>query len=304
MFDFFTVVNGRTPLRLNILRLSEELQRFLTKLFRDQAKTMKSKNRTDFSGSYRAEFGEVLTIANYTLPELYRNIPQASKEGFVKFSFTTNTATREKDRRVSLKAIFAVNSNADNPCYYFQSLTSSKVLYQRNLMLFSGETFCHSSDNALIPDTKLAAIYEDRELMFTSYHAISPFLDIAEYFHEATKEEIKEVLEDSLFTCDEATKQTILENSDEWMRKRFAGLRTLLPEIRKNKPGSIAAKARNYKLNIKLTDQHIRKGETKKVIVFPKETEDVKKLLAFLNEEMYTGELTGKQYKSNSQIQI
>ena len=104
-------------------------------------------------------------------------------------------------------------------------------------------------------------------------------------------------ISDDIFHCDEALLAKIISNADEWVRKRFSGLRTLLPEISKNKPSFIVDKARKYGINAPI----VRSGG-KESISIPKDMEEIKKFLAFLNEEMYTGELTGKQYKSNSQI--
>ena len=295
--EFFAVVNGRLPIRLNRLVLSADLQKSMTSDFQKQADTLCKKTRQVFSSSYRVESDESLFIEDFRLPDLYKDILQRS-DSLDKFSFTTQTVS-QSERKVSVKAIFGVEQTRNGADMYFQSLSATRVLFQKNWIVYSSDTFSKMDSNGLILDTKLAAAYKDGDLIFTSYRTISPFLDIADYFHAATEEEIKETLSDSLFHCDDALLVMIASNADEWMRKRFSGLRTLLPEISKNKASVIVDKARKYGI-----DTNVIKSGGKPSISVPKDLGEVKKFLAFLNEEMHTGELTGTQYKSNSQIAI
>jgi hypothetical protein len=86
--------------------------------------------------------------------------------------------------------------------------------------------------------------------------------------------------------------------ADAWMRKRFTALKAsgILDRVTARK---VANKGKKFGV-----DCQVRKKDGKNVLVFPLDKKEAKKLLAFLNEGYYVGELTGALYQSNSQTQI
>jgi len=78
------------------------------------------------------------------------------------------------------------------------------------------------------------------------------------------------------------------------MRKRFSALLAsgILNGIR---PRTAANRAMKYGVDI-----DVRAVNGKQAIVFPMEKKAAKKLLSFLNEEYYQGELSERLYQTNS----
>jgi hypothetical protein len=198
----------------------------------------------------------------------------------------------------AVRSIFAAqhDAQADSTTIWFQAFNRSRLLVTGMTILFQQNTFQKLNNAGLTLDSKLAAVYQDGNLLFRSYSTVKSFLDVTEYFHEATNEEITSVLHCPFVSCDD--EEAVLDFADAWMRKRFSALKAsgILDRVT---PRKVANKAKKFGLNCQ-----IKKKDGKNVLVFPMDKKEAKRLLSFLNEGYYVGELTGALYQSNSQTQI
>jgi len=291
LFHFFAITqtSGKDQKVVRI-RTTQPLQAELTKLFEQQAEDFLDRDAEEiaFDGGYKVDDHEIFVIDNFPLGD---NLATASKnpnqfEDIVLDSETTP----------SIKSILAASyDRKDNkPTVYFQAFSRSQLLVKSRLtILHSSATFHKLQEEGLTLGTSLAAIFRDGKLYFRSFALINRFLDVKDYFKEATDEEILEVVGHAVLLAEDTDKLTKL--ADSWMRKRFAALQSsgILGQITARKT---ANKAKKYGFELE-----IKKKDGKDAIVFPSDKKKAKQLLTFLNEGFYQGELTDRLYQTNSQ---
>ncbi len=272
------------------IRTTQSLQTDLTKLFEQQAEDFIDRDAEEiaFDGSYKVDDHEIFVIDNFPLGN---SLSSASKHPnqFEDIALDSETTP-------SIKSILAAahDRNDDKPTVYFQAFSRTQLLVKSRLtILHSSATFHRLKEEGLTLGTSLAAIFRDGRLYFRSFALINRFLDVKEYFKEATDEEILEVVGHSVLLAEDTDKLTKL--ADSWMRKRFAALQTsgILDQITARKT---ANKAKKYGFEL-----DIKKKDSKDAIVFPSDKKKAKQLLTFLNEGFYQGELTDRLYQTNSQ---
>ncbi|MFZ1005871.1 MAG: Kiwa anti-phage protein KwaB-like domain-containing protein, partial [Candidatus Sulfotelmatobacter sp.] len=233
--------------------------------------------------------GEIFTIQPFQLPEDYANAPKHPNE-YESISFDANNPP-------SIKAILAgVHSHSTNTTkLYFQSYSTTQLLLNNFTLLtalHSKGTFHKLNYAGLTLGSRLTAVFQDDTLLFRSYTLVNRFLDIKDYFREATDEEVSLVLSHKLFDVED--QDDVVNMSDSWMRKRFSALQAsgILDKIT---PRKTANKAAKYGLTIE-----VNRKDGKDAIAFPTDKRKAKQLLAFLNEGYFQGELTDQLYQTNS----
>ena len=291
LFHFFAITQATgKDHKVMRIRTTQSLQADLTKLFEQQADDFLGRDAEEiaFDGSYKVDDHEIFVIDKFPLGD---NLASASKtpnqyEDIILDSATTPT----------IKSILAASyDRKDNkPTVYFQAFSRTQLLVKSRLtILHSSATFHRLQEEGLTLGTSLAAIFRDEKLYFRSFALINRFLDVKEYFKEATDEEILEVVGHSVLLAEDTGKLTTV--ADSWMRKRFAALQSsgILDKITARKT---ANKAEKYGVAIQ-----VKKKDGKDAIVFPSDKKKAKQLLTFLNEGFYQGELTDRLYQTNSQ---
>jgi hypothetical protein len=292
LFHFFAITQtlGKDQKVVRI-RTTQGLQTELTKMFEQQAEEFLDRDAEEiaFDGGYKVDDHEIFVIDKFPLSD---DLASASKtpnqfEDIVLDSETTP----------SIKSILAASyDRTDNkPTVYFQAFSRSQLIAQKRfaISLHAKSTFEKLNKEVLILGTNLAAVFKDGKLYFRSFALINRFLDVKEYFKEATNEEILEVVGHAVLLAEDTDKLTKL--ADSWMRKRFAALQSsgILGQITARKT---ANKAKKYGFELE-----IKKKDGKDAIVFPSDKKKAKQLLTFLNEGFYQGELTDRLYQTNSQ---
>lgn len=118
--------------------------------------------------------------------------------------------------------------------------------------------------------------------------AVNTFLPLADFYEEASEQQIREVLAHEKLAPENV--DALAVESNQWFRKRFAMLRDsgVLTDFT---PNQIKTKAKGYDVEIR-----IQNGK----IVFPEAKPAAKKLLQFLNEELFRGAITETLYETNS----
>jgi hypothetical protein len=117
---------------------------------------------------------------------------------------------------------------------------------------------------------------------------VNTFLPLGDFYEEASEQQIRQVLaHDKLAPVNV---EAIATESNQWFRKRFAMLRDS-GVLDQYSAKQIQVRSKGYDVEI-----HVHKGK----IVFPEDRPSAKKLLQFLNEELFRGAITETLYETNS----
>jgi hypothetical protein len=172
----------------------------------------------------------------------------------------------------------------------FQNFSRSHVIRPGRFLFLQNNTYESTERPGLTLDNKLSAVYrpDDQTLLFHNFRTVNTFLPLADFYEEASEQQIREVLgHDRLQPEDE---DALAVNANQWFRKRFAMLRDsgvldnyTADQIRNHSEG--------YEVDVLIEDGKI---------VFPAEKREAKRLLQFLNEEIFRGAITETLYETNS----
>jgi len=274
------------------LVLSDDATQSLSDLFDEQSKNFIKDDtiKVRFSEScFKADSGTILFVEQYHLPTIYRRALDDSS--------SIPRFTMSKTDAVHIRSIFAIDTNEQTgESILFQSSGATKILDTNRTLFYRDDSFHKLNEPGFIIDSQLAAIFKDGRLYFRSYSVVNRFLDLMGYLHAATNPQIRDFLNSPLFVCDDI--DAVLDCSDDWMRRRFTSIQTL-GTLKNLNAKTAAKKAKKYKIDLSLADKN-----GKKAFIVPKDKKEIKQLLRFLNEEYYTGELTGNQYLTNSHTQV
>lgn len=191
----------------------------------------------------------------------------------------------------SIKGIagFARDENG-NELVLFQNFSRSHVISPGTFLLLRNGTYETTERPGLALDTKLAAVHfpAEQKLLFRNFRTVNTFLALGDFYEEASEQQIREVLaHDKLAPVNV---EAIATESNQWFRKRFAMLRDS-GVLDQYSAKQIQARSKGYDVEI-----HVHKGK----IVFPEDRPSAKKLLQFLNEELFRGAITETLYETNS----
>jgi hypothetical protein len=128
----------------------------------------------------------------------------------------------------------------------------------------------------------------DSKLLFHNFRTVNTFLPLADFYEEASEEEIRKVLAHKLLAAEDA--DALATDTNLWFRKRFALLKDSAV-LDKYSAKQIQARSKGYDVDVRIS-----KGR----IVFPAARGPAKKLLQFLNEELFRGAITETLYETNS----
>ena len=175
----------------------------------------------------------------------------------------------------------------------FQNFTAQRVIRPGRVLFLESNTYTGIQRPGLMLDTRLNAAYlpTEQKLLFHSFRAANTFLPLADYYKEASEEEIREVLEHPLIMAEEP--DALAVDPNQWFRKRFAMLRDS-DILNRFSAATIRTKSEGHNVSV-----IVQSGK----IVFPSDKDAAKRLLQFLNEELYKGPITEILYETNSKRQ-
>lgn len=288
-FQFFAVTRASDLTHtLQKVTLSRDLQSELSKLFEEQSseylgERVKSKS---FTPTYTPLDGEVIEIDSFGLPDHLQNTLSAPQE-FADLSMPFT------DAAPVIKAILAVDS--ENQRFYFQYFDRSRILRRSATAIFKGGMFQKLDDPGITIDNHLAAVIADGKLRFRSFHRVNQFLDLKDFFREATDSDIELVLKHDKLAVEDA--DGIIATLSPRMRKRFSiVIASGILDHEKATPERIQSRAKKFDgIEVRLSG---RPGERR--VIFPSDAKTMGLLLRFLAEELYISEITEQQREANS----
>jgi len=269
--------------------LTAALNDELANLFADQqAALLGDKQFIAFTGSYNVDAGEIFTLGDYPLP------PEISQAIGNPLTCPVLNLTTETHR---IKALFSGTWSANTKTVNFQVFDAGKLLKRGFTLIGSGETYKKLEEPGLMLQDKLTAHYHNGTLHFSSYHNTKRFLDLADYYREATDTDLDAFAATELFAFEDEA--GFKEQADSIIRKKIALLQK--NEVLKNiTVADIQNVATNF--NAELPEEHhvnITVNEDGKLLI-PENKKQLKELIRFLDEDYVTAPLTKRKCLTNS----
>lgn len=284
---FALVDDDDAPIRR--IPLTAALNSELAQLFAEQqAALLGDRQPIAFTGSYNVDEGEIFNIADYPMPQA---IGQAIGNPLTCPVLDLKTETHR------IKALFSGNWTAANKTVNFQVFDAGKLLKRGFTLIGSGDTYKKLEEPGLMLQDKLTAHFHNGTLYFNSYYNTKRFLDLADYYREATDTDLDDFAATDLFAFEDEA--SFKEQADSIIRKKIALLQKneVLKDITVT---DIQTVANNF--NAELPEEHhitITVNDDGKLVI-PEDKKQLKELIRFLDEDYVTAPLTKRKCLTNS----
>lgn len=237
----------------------------------------------DFNAGYQPEAHERFRLRAFALPDW---LSAEDSQSVVALDAITNDDTLLD----ATKGIAAFTRRDGAEVILFQNFSRSHVIQPGRFLFLQNDTYESTQRPGLTLDNKLSAVYRpgDQTLLFYNFRTVNTFLPLADFYEEASEQEIRDVLgHDVLRPEDE---DALAVNANQWFRKRFAMLRDS-GVLDNYSADQIRDHSAGYEVDV-----DVQQGK----IVFPADKREAKRLLQFLNEELFRGAITETLYETNS----
>lgn len=284
---FALVEDEQAPIRR--IPLTADLGAELTQFFASQQSDfLGNKQQIAFSGSYNVDSGEIFTITEYPLPDTIGN---ALSNPLPCQVLNLNNETHR------IKALFTGNWSNTNKTVNFQVFDSGKLLTKGWTLIGSGNNYKKLEEPGLILQDKLTAHYANGTLYFSSYHNTKRFLELGDYYREATDTDLNTFVATELFAFEDES--SFKDNADSIIRKKVALLQKnrVLDDLSVTDIQNVA-----NSFNQGLPEDHhinITINADGKLVV-PQDKKQLKELIRFLDEDYVLAPLTKRKCLTNS----
>ena len=278
-----TKLDGRICLRR--IPLHQTLQDDLAESWQEQYEAFFDEiQEIDFNAGYQPEEHERFCLTDFELPECMAGETSNSVADL-------DVIGKDEEALDAVRGMVAfARDDQGEEVVLFQNFSRSHVISPGTFLLLKGNTYQAPEHPGLTLERKLSAVYLPTEgkLLFQSFRIVNTFLPLADFYEEASEQEIQKVLAHERFAPVNAV--VTATDANQWFRKRFAMLRDS-GVLDKYTAAQIKKRSTGYDVEIQ-----IKQGK----IVFPVEKPAAKKLLQFLNEELFRGAITETLYETNS----
>ena len=284
-FHLAAIVKERTQTRLLQIPLHQALQGSLAESWEAQnVKFVEGIEEIAFNAGYSPEKHERFRLADYEPPDWLAKENSQTIENL-------DTIASDEELIDSITGTVAMaRSDQGEERVLFQNFTRSRVIRPGGFLFLDGNTYKSAERRGLTLDVALSAVYQptERKLLFHSFRTVNTFLPLADFYQEASEQEIREVLDHPLLAAEDP--DAAVGNANQWFRKRFAMLKDsgILDEY---SAAEIQSRSDGHNVSIKVSNSEI---------VFPADKAESKRVLQFLNEELYRGPITETLYETNS----
>lgn len=237
-----------------------------------------------FNAGYTPEAHECFFLADFAPPKWLGSTTNSSVRTFPPLNQNEGLVS-------SITGFMGVAHDASGVnLVLFQNFSRSHVIQPGHFLFLQKGTYETTQKPGLSLDSKLSAVYypSNKKLLFRSFRTVNTFLPLSDYYEEATEKQVREILTHEKLAPEDV--DVLATDTNQWFRKRFA----LLSDsgvLDKFSAKQIQARSKGYGLDVR-----IEKGK----IVFPKAKSAAKKLLQFLNEELFRGPITDTLFEANS----
>lgn len=284
-FHLAAIAKSRTGTSLFHIPLYQELQESLAESWGAQYEQfMTDITEIDFDIGYIPEGDDCFRLVDYEAPK-WLATEDSSRVASLEI------ITSQKGILEITKAIAAFARDAKGTeLVLFQNFSKSRVIRPGRSLFLRHGTYRSEEQPGLILDGKLCAVYlpTQGKLLFRNFRNTNTFLPLAEVYRDASDREIREVLSHERLAPEDI--DASIAGATQWVRKRVAMLRDS-GLLEKYSPQEIRSHAENYSVQV-----NVVRGK----LVFPSDKHEAKRLLQFLNEEIFRGAITEKLYETNS----
>lgn len=278
------ILRQRNQRRLLRIPLTRDLQEALTANWREQYSAFtEGVEEIPFDPGYRVEEGEVFVLPDFQMPEWLSEDSES-----IQYLDTINSVPDSMENICGI-AGFTVGQSGQ-ALHLFQNFSRSRVIQPEQILLFEGEFYSTSKYRSLSLSSQLEAVLfpDNPRLLFRDFRATNSFLPLSDFYKEASAREVRQVLSHRLLVPDDI--DALASEPSPWFRKRFAMLRDsgLLDQVSAT---DLQRRASGYPVQVEVVDGRV---------VFPADKRAAKRLLQFLNEEIFRGPITQTVYEANS----
>lgn len=284
-FQLASIVKNGTQTRLLRIPLLQELQDSLSESWYAQYKEfVREIDEVAFDSGYQPEEHERFCLDNYSPPDWLCGKSSTTVSDLDEINGDETIIN-------SIKGLVAfVRNEQSEELALFQNFTPSQVIRPGRFLFLESGTYRSAPRTGLTLSAKLSAVYRpnDNKLLFHNFRSANTFLPLADFYKEASNTEIKEVLNHRLLAPQ--NQDAVVLSANQWSRKRFAMLKDS-GVLDSYSAEEIKLRSSGYDVTIKIVDDKI---------FFPVDKSESKKLLQFLNEELFRGAITDTLYETNS----
>ena len=263
--------------------LHQDLQRLLTASWQEQLYLFITDiDEVDFDAGYKPDSHERFRLNAFTLP------------GWLQGMNSQMVRTLESIQRGNFDAIKSIAAftrlENGNELIMFQNFNHSNIIIPGSFLFLAHDYYEAMPHPGFSLDNKLSAVYtqHDGKLLFHNFRATNIFLPLSDFYRESSEQDIRAILAHNLFAPRDA--DALAVGASQWFRKRFAMLND--SHILDNYTAQdILHRSDGYAIHIELENERV---------VFPSDKASAKRLLQFLNEELFKGAITETLYETNS----
>ncbi|MFP1824510.1 Kiwa anti-phage protein KwaB-like domain-containing protein [Lonsdalea quercina] len=287
----FVLMDSNVATKILRIELDSNASSTINTIFNNQKLHFESHHSTvlSFYAGYTPSYGECFKLSNFK--------ESAALIDAVTRSTAIPVWDPNKIDAKHIKALFVgIASPQNNDLIAIQTFNKKQILDTSKsfvMKLFSSSNTFSKADNVGFNlDDKLVAIINGSDIFFKSFFKLRSIFDMSNYFEEATDQEVNDFAMHSAFEVPPGFKMDTVADTV---------IRTKVTLI--NKSGTLntqtistlksAAQKINFPLQVSLV------GGIEKIII-PQEKKAIKALLDFLDEDIFTSEITQTVYKSNS----
>jgi len=266
--NFYAILTDDTVKNIN---LTQQVIPSVRDIFLTAGQGLAEKETVLFTGNYKVEEDEILYV---TMP-LQENITEVATNALGIENLNLNTD--------AIRALFWY----EDGIYYFQNFDNRRLLRNRNVIVYSGNTYSKLEENAFVLEPHINGIYADGNFYFTNYANANKIFSLADFYHEATDEEIRQFAVGGKVAIDQ-----------KWFMRSNTVIRKNITLLQKSNVLATAdtRKVKRHAAKFKLAIELDPDGK----IIFPNNHKVAKDILTFLNEQFFRGVMTGKPYRTNS----
>lgn len=284
-FQLAAIVKRRTATELLRIPLHRNLQSTLSETWSEQfARFANGVSEIEFEAGYTAGINERFRISNFTLPEWLKGVDTESA------SALDSIGSDQNEFRSVTGMVAHSRVEGGRELVLFQNFTRTQVIKPGWFLLLGSDTYKSNEKPGLTLKNNLSAVYDKVacKLLFKNFRTTNTFLPLADYFAEASDQEIKEILDHATFELEDLD----IRHSEfnQWFRTRFSILRhsKVLDDYSADE---IHARSLGFDVNVRVSNGKV---------VFPTNRSEAKRLMQFLCEEIYRGPITETIYETNS----
>ncbi len=277
---FFAILKDDTIKRVS---LNQNITTEVKKVFEDAQEALLPNDIEEikFDGAFNVQDDEILYV-DLSIPDALINAID-NPSGTHPFNINSD----------ELKGLFwGKKLSSDEYEVYVQNFDSRKLLNNKQILVYSSNTYSKLEEGAFILDYKVGGVFKDSKFYFKSYHNAKRIFDLSAFYTEATDEDIDRFVDSD---CIDIDSDWLKENSNTSIRKQVT--LALKNDILKNtNAAQIKTKSNGYlPFDLNVVNNKIEIPEDKK---------ECRLFLEFLNEQIYKGVFSGKVKRTNSSMDL